>query len=166
MVARGDLGIGVAPWLHKRAVSHRTVPITMRSIDLQIVRWRRSAQAPAPARPTAVLCRVISLDGDPRTGASDQRAPYTLLPCAAPWSHAPGSDLLPWSGAGKHTRGRSTTPSRQCGRRAAWWYGPGPRGSAGPSLDGLKTDSTVSMYGRSWPGGEWVRACRHQSDRS
>jgi len=76
---------------------------TMRRIDLQIVRWRRRAQAPAPARPTAAPYRRISPDGDPRTGAQDQRPPDTLLPCAARWSLAPASGLPPGSGAGKHT---------------------------------------------------------------
>jgi len=47
-------------------------------------------------------------------------------------------------GAGQRSTaaGGSTTPSRQCSLGAAWWYGPGPALPRGPSLDGLKTDST------------------------
>jgi len=53
--------------------------------------------------------------------------------------------------------GGSTTPPRQRSREAAWWDVPGPALPRGPSADGLKTDSTVSLYGRSWPRGEAVR---------
>jgi len=60
--------------------------------------------------------------------------------------------------------GGSTTTPRQPSRGAAWWDGPGPALPRGPSLDGLKT--TVSLYGRSWPGGEAVRAHPHQTVRS
>jgi len=83
----------------------------MRRIDLQIVWWRRRAQALAPARPAAVPNPGFSPDGDPRTGTQDQRPPDTLLPRAAPWSHALGSSLLSRSGAGKHTRGRFDQPT-------------------------------------------------------
>ena len=91
--------------VHERTVSHRTVPVRMGRIDLQIVRWRRRAQAPVPARPTAVPCFRFSPDGDPRTGPQDQGPSGTLLPGAARWSHAPRSGLPPRSGAEKHTRG-------------------------------------------------------------
>jgi len=62
--------------------------------------------------------------------------------------------------------GGSTTPFHQCSREAAWWDGPGPALPRGPSFDGLKTDSTVSMDGRSLPSGEAVRAHPHQTVRS
>ena len=86
-------------------------PATMRRIDLQIVRWRCRAQAPAPARSTAVSCRGIAPDGDPHSGAQHQHPPDTLLPGAARWSHAPRSGLPPRSRAGKHTRGWLDHPS-------------------------------------------------------
>jgi len=59
--------------------------------------------------------------------------------------------------------GGSTTPAQQLGRGGARWYATGPALPRGPSLDGLKTDSTVSMYGGSWPGGEAVRAHPHHT---
>ncbi len=80
-----------APRTGYRAPSPRTVPARMGRIDLQIVWWRRRVSAPAPARPMAASSRGISPHGNPRTGAQDQHRPDTLLPGAAPWSHAPVS---------------------------------------------------------------------------
>ena len=95
----------------------------MRSIDLQIDRWRRRAQTPAPARPTAVPYRSI-------LPVQDQGPSHTRLICTASWSNALGSGLLPRRGAGKHTRG--TDQDRAL-----------PRGS---SRDGLKIN-TVDLSG-------------------
>jgi len=127
--------------LHERTVSDCAVPAPMRRIDLQIVQWRRRAQA--PARPTAVPGSRFSPDGDPRTGAQDHHPPGTLLHLAAPWSHAPGSDLPPTSGAGKHACGRLDHPFHHRRREAECGDGPGSALPRGPSLDGLQTDSTV-----------------------
>ena len=94
-----------------RRVSRRPVCLPMRRSDLQIVRWRRRAQAPAPARPTAVPYRRISPHRDLRTRTQHQLPPDMLVSSAARWSHAPGSGLPSRSGAGKHTCGLLDHPT-------------------------------------------------------
>jgi len=54
--------------MHERTVSYRTVPAKMRRNNLQVVWWRRRAQAPAPDHTTAVPYSRFSADIDPRTG--------------------------------------------------------------------------------------------------
>ncbi len=121
--------------VHERIVSHRIVPTTMHSNDLQIVRWRRRAQAPAPAcQRTGVRLAGFSparLCGRRHTG---------------PVSHHEAEQ-------GSRPVGDSTTPPHQRRREAAWWDDPGPVLSRGPSLDGLKT----RCYG---VNGRWIVAGR------
>jgi len=161
-------GTGAA--VHERTVSRRTVPATMppvtmrpatmppatmrpatmrpatmRRIDLQIVRWRRRAQAPAPARPTAVPYRGISPDGDPRTSAQEQRPPDTLLPCAARRSHAPGAHLPPRSGAEKRARWLLDDPTATPQSRSSMVVWP----RAGADARPFPRRSEDRSYGRS-----------------
>jgi len=60
--------------------------------------------------------------------------------------------------------GCSTIPPRHRNRGAAWWYGPGPALTRGPSQDDLKIVPTAeATVGRCWPVAEVVRAPPYQT---
>jgi len=89
---------------------------SMRSIDLQIVWWRRRAQAPAPARPATVTCRGISPPPDQQlSGTSPAQLHGRMHPGLVSYHRAK---------QGSTPVGDSTAPLRQRSREAAWWDGP------------------------------------------
>jgi len=157
--------------VHERTVSQRTVPARMRfppqcvesifrSSGGGAARKRRRRPVPAQYH-TAVSRRKRIPEQGRRTNVRLTRSSAVQL------RGRMHTDPVSYHGAeqGSTPVGCSTSPLRQRRRERTWWYGPGPALPRGPSVDGLKTDSTgdglktnstVSMDGGSWPGGEAV----------
>ena len=128
--------------VHERTVSHLPVPATMR-FPPQCVGtiFRSSAGGAARKRRRRPIPRQY------RVSASRWRRTSVRLTRSSPAQLSGRMHPRPVSSHGAEQGstpvGGSTSPLRQRSREGAWWDGPGPALPRGPSLDGLKTDSTV-----------------------
>ncbi len=125
-----------------RAVPARMCPATMSRTDLQIVKGGAGACARRRSVPrqyrTAASRRTEIPEGGHRTSIRLTRS----SPAQLGGRMHPGPVSYHGAEQGSTPVGGSTALLRQRSREAAWWDGPGPALSRGPSLDGLKTDST------------------------